>query len=113
MSCVVQCAIMKSSNNTTAFDWLWLGTSSHAHTRLDLLQVITCSYLEVHKNVKEGTIYYTEQKRKAISTYCVAEVCPTLEIRQEKGLWIHAGYVFNDTCDTNDAILGLLTEGIM
>ena len=86
---------MKSSNDTTAFGWLWLGTSSHAHTRLDLLQVIICSYLEVHKNVKEGSIYYIEQKKKTISTYCVAEVCPTLEISQEKGLWIHAGYVFS------------------
>ena len=86
---------MKSSNDTTAFGWLWLGTSSHAHTRLDLLQAIICSYLEVHKNVKEGSIYYIEQKKKTISTYCVAEVCPTLEISQEKVLWIHAGYVFS------------------
>ena len=48
-------------------------------------KVITCSYLEVHKDTKEGTIYYIEQKKKAvISTYCIAGVCPTLEIRQEK-----------------------------
>ena len=44
--------------------------------------VITCTYLEVHKDVKEGTIYCIEQKKKAImSTYCIAGVCPVLEIR--------------------------------
>ena len=42
-------------------------------------KVITCSYLEVHKDIKEGTIYYIEQKKKAvISAYCIAGVCPTL-----------------------------------
>ena len=47
-------------------------------------KVTTCS-LEVHKDIKEGTIYYIEQKKKAvISTYYIAEVCPTLETCQEK-----------------------------
>ena len=96
--------------DAAAFGWLWPGTPSHAHTRPDLQHVITCSYLEVHKDVKEGTICYTEQKKKAIiSTYCVG-VCPALEIHQEKGQWIHAGYVFSDT---NEAILGLLSEEII
>ena len=36
-------------------------------------------------DAKKGTIYYIEQKKKAIiCTYYVAGVCPTLEIRQEK-----------------------------
>ena len=48
LSCVVQCTIVKGSSNT-AYSWLWPGTPSHAHTILDLLQVIACSYLEVHK----------------------------------------------------------------
>ena len=33
-----------------------------------------------HKNTKESTIYYIENKKKAIFTYCVAGVCATLEI---------------------------------
>ena len=34
-----------------------------------------------HKNIKESTIYYIENKKKAmISTYCVAGVCATPEI---------------------------------
>ena len=89
---------MKGSIDTAAFGWLWPETPSHAHTRLDLLQVIVNSYLEVHKDEKEDTIYYNEQKKKAIVfTYCAAEVCTTLEIHQEKGLWIYAGYVLSDT----------------
>ena len=84
--------------NTAAFGWLWPGTPSHTHTRLDLLQVITCSYLELHKDVQEGTIYYIKQKKKAIiSTYCLAGISPTLEICHKKGLQIHTGYVFSDT----------------
>ena len=33
----------------------------HAHQKF-----ITCSYLEVHKNIKEGTIYYIDRKRKLL-----------------------------------------------
>ena len=88
---------MKGSIDSTAFGWMWPGTPSHAHTTLYLLQIIACSYLEVYKDIKGGTVYYIEQKKKAIiSTYCGAVVCPRLEIRQEKGLWIHP-YVFSDT----------------
>ena len=48
-------------------------------------KVIACSYLEVHKDIKEGTIYCTEQKKNAMtSTYCVARVFQTLKIYQEK-----------------------------
>ena len=76
-------------------------------------KVITCFYLEVHKDVKEGTICYIKQEKKAIiCTYCVAVVCPTLEILQEK----RCGSVqdmYLVTHDTNEAILGLLSEEIM
>ena len=80
---VAQCTIMKGSSDTAVFGCLWPGTPIHANTRLDLLQVIDCFYLEVHKDAKEGR--------------SVAGVCPTLEIHQEKGLWIHVEYVFSDT----------------
>ena len=76
-------------------------------------KVIACSYLKVHKDIKEGILYYIEQKRKAvISTYCITGVCPTLEICQEK----HCGSMEDMslvTHDTNEAILSLLSEQIM
>ena len=76
-------------------------------------KVIACCYLEVHKDIKESTIYYFEQKKKVIiSTYCVAGVCSTLEIHQEK----HRGSMqdmYLVTHDTNEAILSLLSEEIM
>ena len=72
--------------------------------------VIACSYLEVHKDVKNGTIYYIEQKKKAItSTSCVGRVFPTLEIGQEKHCRsMQDMYLL--THDTNEAVLGLLSE---
>ena len=49
-----------------------------------------------HKDIKESTIYYIENEKKAIiPTYCVAGVCATPGIV----LWIHVGYVFSDTWD--------------
>ena len=72
-----------------------------------------CSYLEVHKDTKETTIYYIEQRKKAIvSTYCEAGVCPTREMHQGN----HCGSMqdmFLVKNDTNEAILGLLSEEIM
>ena len=71
-------------------------------------KVSVCSYLE-----KEGTIYYTEQKKKAIiSTYCIAGVCPTLEIHQEKCCGSMQD-MYLVTHDTNEAILCLRSEKIM
>ena len=76
-------------------------------------KVITCSYLEVHKDIKEGTIYYTEQKKKAvISNYCIAGVCPTLEIHQEKHCRSMED-MYLVTHDRNKAILSLLSEEIL
>ena len=99
--------------DTAAFRRLWPGTPSHAHTRLDLSQVITCSYLQVHKDVKEGTIYYIKQKKKAIiSTYCLAGIRPTLEICHEKGYGSMQD-MYLVTHDTNEVILALLGKKIM
>ena len=78
-------------------------------------KVITCSCLEVHKDIKEGTICYTEQKQKAvISTYCIAGVCPTLEICQEKCCGSMED-MYLVIYDTNKAVLllSLLSEEIM
>ena len=67
----------------------------------------------MHKDIKEGILYYIEQKKKAvISTYCITGVCPTLEICHEK----HCGSMedmYLVTHDTNEAILSLLGEEIM
>ena len=98
-------------------------------------KVIACSYLAVHKYIKEDTIYYIEQKKIYIYiyiyvyiciymyiyiyiyiyiyyTYCIAGVCPILEICQEK----HCGSVqdmYLVTHGTNEAILSLISEEIM
>ena len=75
--------------------------------------VVTRSYLEVYKDIKEDTICYIEQKQKAvISTYCISGVCLTLEIRQEKRCESMED-MYLVTHDTNKAILSLLIEEIM
>ena len=68
-------------------------------------KVIVCSYLEVHKDIKNGTLYYIEHKKKAIiSTYCIVRVYQTLEICQEKCRGsMQDMYLL--THGTNDAIL--------
>ena len=98
-------------------------------------KVITCSYLAVHKYIKEDTIYYIEQKNIYIYiyiyvyvyiymyiyiyiiyiyiyTYCIAGVCPILEICQEK----HCGSMqdmYLVIHGINEAILSLISEEIM
>ena len=73
-------------------------------------KVITCTYLEVHEDIKEGTIYYIEQKMKAvISTYCIAGICPQLEIPHEKC----CGSMQDMYLVIHEAMMSLLSEEIM
>ena len=76
-------------------------------------KVTPCSYLEINKDIKESTIYYTEHKKKAmISTYCVAGVYATLVICQEKCCGSMQD-MYLVTHGINKAIFGLLSEKIM
>ena len=66
-----------------------------------------------HKDIKESTIYYIENKNNAmISTYYVAGVCASLEIHWETfcgSMWdMHLV-----THEIHEAELGLLSEEIM
>ena len=61
-------------------------------------KIITCSYLEVHKDIKENIICYIQQKKKAINIYLLRSMSlSNTGNTLGKALWIHAGYVFSDT----------------
>ena len=66
-----------------------------------------------HKDIKASTTFYIENKKKAMrSTYCIAGVCTTLEIHQEKFCGSMQD-IYLVAHDINQAILGLLSEEIM
>ena len=82
-----------------------------------MITIMRCLYIKKlspaltgdHKNIKESTIYYIENKKKAmISTYCVAGVCATPEIIGKSSGSMQDMYLV--THEINHAILGLLDE---
>ena len=54
-------------------------TDDYKHTFQPFHHVVEGNYLEIHKEVGDGTLYYVDTKRKAlISAFCVVGNCPTL-----------------------------------